>query len=68
MKGRGLVVQEPTKPQTSCDGLVLLVSEPLSVDHMEIDGRSQPSLTPCILCQQNWKMLGHVRLKSSPAL
>ena len=68
MKGRGLVVQEPIKPQTSCDGLILLVSDPLSVDHMETDGRNQPSLTTCILCQQNWKMLRHVSLKSSPGL
>ena len=53
MKGRGLVLQEPTGPWTSFDGLVLLVSNPLSVAHMETDGRNQPSLIPCILCQQD---------------
>ena len=57
-----------TSPQTPCDRRVLWVTTPLSVDHVETDGKSQPSLTPQILCQQAWRMLGHMGLRSSPGL
>ena len=54
-----------TSPQTACDGRVLWVSTPLSVDCVESDGKSKTSLTaPPILGQQAWRMLGHVGLRS----
>ncbi|CAM9157476.1 unnamed protein product, partial [Rangifer tarandus platyrhynchus] len=34
-----------TSPQSPCDGCVLWVTIHLSADHVETDGRSQPSLT-----------------------
>ena len=57
-----------TSPQTPCDGWVLWVATPLSVDHVETDGKSQPSLTAHIPYQQAWRMLGHVGLSSSTGL
>ena len=56
-----------TSPQTACNGWVLWVTTPLSVDCVETNGMSQLS-DPCVLCQQIWRMLGLVGLRSSPGL
>ena len=59
-----------TSPQPPCDGCALWVANHLSADHVEMDGRSQPSLTtpPPFLCQQTWRKLKQVELRSGPGL
>ena len=62
-----------TSPQTACEGRVFWGTTLPSVDPMETDGKSQTSLTPPPththrLCQQAWRMLGHVERRSGPGL